>query len=136
MAASGDTVTLRVPRERTYLPLLHMVLGGIAIRQDLSFDDLDDVQLAVDNVVAEDDGAQQELTMTVTVDDDALTIRPARDAAFGPGARRCRGSLPGCLPAATLAGRQLRTAGSRPGFLRGRAAEAAAVVGDDRPFSR
>lgn len=77
MAASGDTVTLRVPRERTYLPLLHMVLGGIAIRQDLSFDDLDDVQLAVDNVVAEDDGVQRELTMTVTVDDDALTIRLA-----------------------------------------------------------
>ena len=74
MAASGDTVTLRVPRERDYLPLLHMVLGGIAIRQDLSFDDLDDVQLAVDNVMAEDDGEQDDLTMTVTVGDDTLAI--------------------------------------------------------------
>jgi hypothetical protein len=74
MAAPGDTVTLRVPRERAYLPLLRMVLGGIASRQDLSFDDLDDVQLAVDNIVAEDEGTQQALTMTVTVDDDTLTI--------------------------------------------------------------
>ena len=77
MAAPGDTVTLRVPRDAAYLPLLHMVLGGIAIRQDLSFDDLDDVQLAVDNIVAEDDGTQQALTMTVTVEDDTLTIRLA-----------------------------------------------------------
>jgi hypothetical protein len=77
MAASGDTVTLRVPREGAYLPLLHMVLGGIAIRRDLSFDDLDDVQLAVDNVMAEDDGVQEDLTMTVVVGDDALTIRLA-----------------------------------------------------------
>ena len=74
MAASGDTVTLRIPRDREYLPLLHMVLGGIAIRQDLSFDDLDDVQLAVDNVMAEDDGEQEELTMTVTMGDDILAI--------------------------------------------------------------
>ena len=74
MAASGDTVTLRVPREQAYLSLLHMILGGIAIRQDLSFDDLDDVQLAVDNIVAEDDGTEHALTMTVTVDDDTLTI--------------------------------------------------------------
>lgn len=74
MAASGDTVTLRVPREQAYLSLLHMILGGIAIRQDLSFDDLDDVQLAVDNIVAEDDGTEHALTMTVTVADDTLTI--------------------------------------------------------------
>jgi hypothetical protein len=74
MVASRDTVTLRVPRERAYLPLLHMVLGGIATRQDLSFDDLDDVQLAVDSVVAEDDTGQSDLTMTVTVDAETLTI--------------------------------------------------------------
>ena len=77
MAASGDTVTLRVPRERAYLSLLHMVLGGIATRQEVSFDDLDDVQLAVDSIVTEDDGHQPDLTMTVTMGDDILTIRLA-----------------------------------------------------------
>ena len=74
MADTADTVTLLVPRDRSFLPLLHMVLGGIGLRHDLSFDALDDLQLAVDNILAEDESEEAELTMEVTLGGPLLHI--------------------------------------------------------------
>jgi hypothetical protein len=52
-----------------------MVLGGIGLRKNLSFDTLDDLQLAVDSVLGGDgDAAEGPLTMTVSVRDDSLTL--------------------------------------------------------------
>jgi hypothetical protein len=75
MADVADTVTLLVPRDHSFLPLLHMVLGGIGLRHDLSFDALDDLQLAVDNILAEDESTEPELTMEVTLGGPLLHIR-------------------------------------------------------------
>ncbi len=44
------------------------------MRHDLSFDALDDVQLAVDNILAEDDSKGGELTIDVVVGDTYLDI--------------------------------------------------------------
>jgi len=72
---SVDTVTLTLPRKPGYLPLLHLVLGGIALRKDLSFDDLDDVQLAVDSLLAEDTGTSGDIEVKVSLKEDGLLIR-------------------------------------------------------------
>jgi len=50
-----------------------MVLGGIASRRELSFDALDDLQLAVDSLIAED-GGREPLTMTVAIQTEGLTV--------------------------------------------------------------
>lgn len=71
----ADSVRLDVPREAGFLPLLHLVLGGIGIRRSLSFDDLDDLQLAVDNVLAEDTPPSGFLSMAVTVSERAIEVR-------------------------------------------------------------
>lgn len=95
MNVSVDTVTLQVPRERAFVPLLHMVLGGIGLRQDLSFDALDDLQLAVDSILAGDRGSsEQSVTMTVMVGEDSLTINleALRDADLK--ATLCEGQVP------------------------------------------
>jgi hypothetical protein len=71
----ADSVRLDVPRETGFLPLLHLVLGGIGIRRSLSFDDLDDLQLAVDNVLAEDSPPSGHVSMAVSISEQALGVR-------------------------------------------------------------
>jgi hypothetical protein len=52
-----------------------MVLGGIALRRDLSYDALDDLQLAVDSILAGDKGSpEKSLTMRVLVGEQSLGI--------------------------------------------------------------
>jgi|WetSurMetagenome_2_1015567.scaffolds.fasta_scaffold540575_3 hypothetical protein len=80
--STGDTITLRVPRDEGYRALLHLVLGGIASRRSMSFDAIDDVQLAVDNLLAEDAETSGELQMSVALEDDLLciTLETLRDS--------------------------------------------------------
>ena len=72
--SADDTVTLRVPREPGYRSLLHLVLGGIASRGDMSVDALDDLQLAVDNLLAEDQSAGENVVMSVSLGNDMVCI--------------------------------------------------------------
>lgn len=72
--SAGDTVTLRVPREPGYRPLLHLVLGGIASRGDMSIDALDDLQLAIDNLLEEDQSAGEDVVMSVSLGTDLVCI--------------------------------------------------------------
>ncbi|GAB4250952.1 MAG: hypothetical protein Kow00129_11840 [Thermoleophilia bacterium] len=76
MSAPGDSVTLEIPRERDFIPILHMVLGGIGLRRNMSFDALDDLQLAVDSLLDEDqvegDGV---LALNVEMSEDSVHIR-------------------------------------------------------------
>jgi hypothetical protein len=72
--SADDTVTLRVPREPGYRSLLHLVLGGIASRGDISVDALDDLQLAVDNLLAEDQSTGADVVMSMSLGDGAVCI--------------------------------------------------------------
>lgn len=72
--SADDIVTLRVPREAGYRALLHLVLGGIASRGDMSVDALDDLQLAVDNLLAEDQSTGEDVVMSVSLGDDMVCI--------------------------------------------------------------
>ena len=49
----ADMIELTTPIGRSWEPVIRMVLGGIADRLDLGFDELDDLQLAVERLLAE-----------------------------------------------------------------------------------
>jgi hypothetical protein len=72
--STDDTVTLSVPREPGYRSLLHLVLGGMASRGDMSVDALDDLQLAVDNLLAEDQSVGEDVVMSVSLGDHVVCI--------------------------------------------------------------
>ena len=40
-------VTLTIPRDREFAQIAHLVLGGIALRFDLTFETLEDLQVAL-----------------------------------------------------------------------------------------
>lgn len=49
----SETVELQTPAGRDWGPVVRLVLGGIGDRLDLGIDDLDDLQLAVERLLAE-----------------------------------------------------------------------------------
>jgi hypothetical protein len=75
MGSPTDTVTLSIPQEAEYLSLFGMILGGIALRRDLSLETLDDLQLAVDSVLAEEEVFSGQISMSVELSEQALDIR-------------------------------------------------------------
>jgi anti-sigma regulatory factor (Ser/Thr protein kinase) len=46
-----DVVTLQLPRERDYFGVAHLVLGGLGARLDLTYDVLEDVTTALDELL-------------------------------------------------------------------------------------
>ena len=69
-----DEITLTLPREKPYYGIAHLVLGGLAVRLDLTFESLEDLQLALEGLLdrATPEG---ELTVSVRVQDDAVRAR-------------------------------------------------------------
>jgi len=70
LAEPGDTidaVVLRAPRGRDSLPLMRVVIGGVASRQALSVDRLDDLELAVETLCREEPHEGEDLVMTISV---------------------------------------------------------------------
>jgi anti-sigma regulatory factor (Ser/Thr protein kinase) len=65
-----DEITLTMPAGRPFHRVAHLVFGGLAVRLDLTYDILEDLQLALDELLerAEDDS----VTVVVRVDGDAL----------------------------------------------------------------
>ena len=51
---SSDIVVLRAPRGKGTLPVMRVVIGGVASRHALSVDRLDDVELAVETLFREE----------------------------------------------------------------------------------
>ena len=44
----SDEVTLVVPVDEEFRPIVHLVVGGLAVRLDLTMDTLEDLQVALD----------------------------------------------------------------------------------------
>jgi len=66
-----DEITLTLPRDRSYYEIAHLVLGGLAIRLDLTVDHLDDLQVALETVLQQQE-ADGELTIALRVEETAL----------------------------------------------------------------
>jgi hypothetical protein len=79
----ADRIELKTPVGRAWEPVVRMVLGGIADRLDLGFDELDDLQLAVERLLAEGD-PQDPVTLSFELVERGVRTRigPLRDAAL------------------------------------------------------
>ena len=80
---ASDRIELTTPVGRAWEAVIRMVLGGIADRLDLGFDQLDDLQLAVERLLAEGD-PQSPVTLSFEIHDGGVRTRigPLRDAAL------------------------------------------------------
>jgi|SRR5829696_2106696 len=67
----ADVVTLQLPRERDFRGVAHLVLGGFATRLDLTYDVLDDIQTAVDELLERGD-AVPDVTIALRLADGAV----------------------------------------------------------------
>ena len=72
-----EEIRLVIPAEEDFRPIAHLVTGGLALRRDVTYDDLEDLQVAVEALLAlrDDDG---ELSVVLSIDGDVLR------AAVGP----------------------------------------------------
>ena len=68
---SADEITLRLPRERPFFGVAHLVVGGLAVRHDLSFEQLEDLQVALGELLEQHETAR-EITVSVRVEGDAI----------------------------------------------------------------
>ena len=94
-----DEIRLTIPGEGDFQRIAHLVVGGLAVRLDVTFENLEDIHLALDGLLERcpDD---RELTVTVRVREDELetSIGPfppgvlrrelERESADGVGLRR------------------------------------------------
>jgi anti-sigma regulatory factor (Ser/Thr protein kinase) len=72
-----DVVTLQLPREREFFGVAHLVLGGLGARLDLTYDVLEDMTTAIDELLSRRE-ATDDVTLSVTIEDDAIiaTVGP------------------------------------------------------------
>jgi hypothetical protein len=70
----GDEITLTIPRDREFHRVAHLVVGGLALRLELTIETLEDLQIAIDTVLdfAEPDG---EVTVVLASRDGVLEAR-------------------------------------------------------------
>ena len=64
---TAEEIRLVIPAEEDFRPIVHLVTGGLASRLDVTYDDLEDIQVAVDTVLAlrDDDG---DVTVVLTAE--------------------------------------------------------------------
>ena len=87
-----ETIELTLPAGREWHAVARLVLGGVADRMNLSFEDLDDLQLAVERLLVEA-ASQDTVTLRVDVVDHGVRVgvgplveRTIADALQGPDA--------------------------------------------------
>jgi hypothetical protein len=68
---SGDEISLTLPGDEAFHPVAHLVLGGLAVRLDLTYENLEDLELAIDTLL-EQSRDDQDVTMRVRVLDGEL----------------------------------------------------------------
>lgn len=68
----SDVVTLQLPRERDFFGVAHLVLGGLGARFDLTYDVLDDMTTALDELLDRRE-TTGDVTLEVQVDGGAIT---------------------------------------------------------------
>lgn len=61
-----DQITLTLPRERPFFGVARLVLAGLATRLDVTVENLEDLELALDGLLHRRDGAE-EITLTLDV---------------------------------------------------------------------
>jgi hypothetical protein len=68
---ASDEITLTLPRDREFHRVAHLVLGGLALRLELTIETLEDLQLALSAIL---DRAKSEGEVTVRLSQEAGTL--------------------------------------------------------------
>ncbi len=55
---SGDEISLTLPADEAFHRVAHLVLGGFALRQDLTYENLEDLELALDALLERTQGEE------------------------------------------------------------------------------
>jgi anti-sigma regulatory factor (Ser/Thr protein kinase) len=89
-----DEITLTMPRERPFYAVVHLVLGGLATRLDLTVETLEDLQLAFDSLL-ERAPSEEEVTISIRVREGAIeaNVGPFDGAALQQALESTRGSV-------------------------------------------
>jgi hypothetical protein len=66
-----DEIRLVIPAEEDFRPIAHLVTGGLAMRLDVTYDDLDDLQVGIEALLALRDDTG-ELVLSLSADDGVL----------------------------------------------------------------
>ncbi len=76
MTVSGprESVILRTARGTSALPLLRVVISGLASQQNLLMEQIDDVQFALETLLAEEPSVEGELILEVWPGGDGLSL--------------------------------------------------------------
>jgi hypothetical protein len=61
-----DEIRLVIPAEEDFRPIAHLVTGGLAMRLDLTYDDLEDLQVAIEALLGLRDD-EHELTVVLSI---------------------------------------------------------------------
>ena len=69
-----DVVSLEIPSGDEWNPVVRLVLGGVGDRLDFGFEAVDDLQLAVESLIASAP-ARGSLTLAVELGDGAVNVR-------------------------------------------------------------
>jgi hypothetical protein len=70
-----DEITLTIPRERDFHRVAHLVLGGLAVRLNLTLENLEDLELALDSILDRTDPQVGDVTVRMALRDDELETR-------------------------------------------------------------
>jgi hypothetical protein len=68
----SDEIVLTLPEQDEFRNVAHLVVGGLAVRLNLTFENLEDVQVALEGLLAR---AAGEITVAVRLEDDGLAMR-------------------------------------------------------------
>ena len=68
---SADEISLTLPADEAFHRVAHLVVGGLAVRLDLTFENLEDLELALDALL-ERSGESEAVTVRVRVLDGEL----------------------------------------------------------------
>jgi hypothetical protein len=69
-----DSLTLTVPNERRFYGVVRLLVGGLAARLDFAYEQMDDLQLAVESVLHARRTKGAAVTLEASVDHSTLTI--------------------------------------------------------------
>ena len=70
-----DEITLTLPRAPEFQRVAHLVLGGLAVRLNLTVENLEDLELALDAVLDRMDPTTGEVTVQMSLRDGELETR-------------------------------------------------------------
>lgn len=68
----ADEITLTIPRDRNFHRVAHLVLGGLAVRLDLTIENLEDLELALDAILDRTDSDAADITVQMALRESAL----------------------------------------------------------------